>query len=61
MKQLWILAGGNGSGKSTFYEQYLRPQGLSFVNTDLIAKGTAITLRFPQKNVDRIASTEAQL
>ncbi|MCP3942768.1 MAG: AAA family ATPase [Desulfobacteraceae bacterium] len=37
-KQLWILAGGNGSGKTTFYEMYLKPLGIKFVNADLIAK-----------------------
>jgi predicted ABC-type ATPase len=37
-KQLWILAGGNGAGKSTFYHQYLAKYGIKFVNADLIAK-----------------------
>lgn len=41
MKQLWILAGGNGAGKSTFYDRFLRPHGLSFVNADMIAKTLA--------------------
>ncbi len=38
MKQLWVLAGGNGAGKSTFYNQVLRPLGMPFVNADLIAR-----------------------
>lgn len=38
MKQLWILAGGNGAGKSTFYDRYLKTKGLSFVNADRLAK-----------------------
>lgn len=38
MKQLWILAGGNGAGKSTFYDRYLKDKGLSFVNADRLAK-----------------------
>jgi predicted ABC-type ATPase len=38
MKQLWILAGGNGAGKSTFYDRYLKNKKLSFVNADMIAK-----------------------
>lgn len=38
MKQLWILAGGNGSGKSTFYDRFLKDKDLSFVNADKIAK-----------------------
>jgi len=37
-KQLWILAGGNGAGKSTFYKLYLAKYGIKFVNADLIAK-----------------------
>ena len=37
-KQIWILAGGNGSGKSTFYNTQLKPLGLPFINADSIAK-----------------------
>lgn len=37
-KQLWILAGGNGAGKSTFYQVALAPMGLKLINADLIAK-----------------------
>jgi len=37
-KQLWILTGGNGAGKSTFYEQFLAPTGMLFINADIIAK-----------------------
>ncbi len=37
-KQLWILAGGNGAGKSTFYNLYLEKHGVNFINADLIAK-----------------------
>ncbi len=37
-RQLWLLAGGNGAGKSTFYRLYLEPRGLPFVNADLIAR-----------------------
>ncbi|HEX4842411.1 MAG TPA: AAA family ATPase [Limnobacter sp.] len=38
MKQLWLLAGGNGAGKSTFYNTQLKPLGLPFINADLIAR-----------------------
>lgn len=38
MKQLWILVGGNGAGKSTFYRLFLQPMGLPFVNADRIAE-----------------------
>ncbi len=37
-KQLWILSGGNGAGKSTYYEQVLAPLGTLLVNADVIAK-----------------------
>jgi len=37
-KQLWVLAGGNGAGKSTFYKTRLAPLGLPFINADILAK-----------------------
>ena len=38
-KQLWVLAGGNGAGKSTFYQKsLLAEKGILFVNADMIAK-----------------------
>lgn len=37
-KQLWVLAGGNGAGKSTFYRTQLEPLGLPFINADVLAK-----------------------
>lgn len=37
-KQLWVLAGGNGAGKSTFYRTQLAPLGLPFINADILAK-----------------------
>jgi predicted ABC-type ATPase len=37
-KQLWVLAGGNGAGKSTFFNHYLSGRGIRFVNSDLIAR-----------------------
>ena len=40
-KQLWLLAGGNGAGKSTFYRLFLQDTGISFINADLIAKQIA--------------------
>ena len=38
MKQLWLLVGGNGAGKSTFYRLVLEPLGLPFVNADRLAQ-----------------------
>ncbi len=37
-KQLWVLAGGNGAGKSTFFNHYLAKSGIKFVNADLLAR-----------------------
>ncbi len=37
-RQLWVLAGGNGAGKSIFYDLHLAKYGIKFVNSDLIAK-----------------------
>ena len=37
-KQLWILAGGNGAGKTTFYNLFLAPKGIKLVNADVIAE-----------------------
>ena len=37
-RQLWVIAGGNGAGKSTFYKLYLAKYGVKFVNADLIAE-----------------------
>jgi predicted ABC-type ATPase len=50
-KQLWILAGGNGSGKSTFYDRYLKKHGILLVNADLIADlmDSAVTPETTQK------------
>ena len=38
MKKLWMLVGGNGSGKTTFYKTLLKPLGLPFINADDIAR-----------------------
>ena len=38
MKQLWLLVGGNGAGRSTFYRLVLEPLGLPFVNADRLAQ-----------------------
>lgn len=37
-KQVWILAGGNGAGKSTFYDLFLAPKGIQYINSDRIAR-----------------------
>ena len=37
-KQLWVLAGGNGVGKTTFYKTRLEPLGLPLLNADILAR-----------------------
>lgn len=37
-KQLWLLAGGNGAGKTTFYYTRLAPLGIPFINADVLAR-----------------------
>jgi predicted ABC-type ATPase len=39
---LIVLAGPNGAGKSTFHETFLEPQGLHFVNADVLARELGI-------------------
>ena len=46
-RQLWVLAGGNGAGKTTFYNLFLAPKGIKLVNADIIAK--AINPENPEK------------
>jgi len=36
--ELWILVGGNGAGKSTFYEKFLARRNFPFINADNIAR-----------------------
>ncbi|WP_246180520.1 AAA family ATPase [Marinobacter changyiensis] len=36
--ELWLLVGGNGSGKSTFYETFLAKHRIPLVNADNIAR-----------------------
>ncbi|MCF6301401.1 MAG: zeta toxin family protein [Proteobacteria bacterium] len=54
-KQLWLIAGGNGSGKSTFYQQFLAHKDLPFVNADILAK------QLDAKNPESISYKAAKL
>ena len=36
------LAGPNGAGKTTFYEAFVRPAGLRFINADLLTQDLAL-------------------
>lgn len=36
--ELWAIVGGNGAGKSTFYQLFLQPQAIPFINADIIAQ-----------------------
>lgn len=46
-RQLWVLAGGNGSGKSTFHRLFLAPRGVKLLNADRVAAG--INSKAPEK------------
>jgi predicted ABC-type ATPase len=35
--QLWVIAGGNGAGKTTFHRLFLAPRGIKLLNADVIA------------------------
>lgn len=37
-KQLWVLVGGNGAGKTTFYRRFLEGLGMPFINADVLAR-----------------------
>ncbi len=37
-KELNVIVGGNGSGKSTFFYRFLNSRGLTFLNADELAK-----------------------
>ncbi len=54
-KQLWVLAGGNGAGKSTFYQQFLKATGLPFVNADVLA------IELDAENAESISYKAAKL
>ena len=54
-KQLWLLTGGNGAGKSTFYRLFLETKGIHCVNADLIAK------KINPKNPEQVSYEAASL
>lgn len=51
---LIVLAGSNGAGKTTFFETFLRPTGIAFVNADQIARA----LGQPGGEVDPYAAAD---
>lgn len=56
-----FLAGSNGAGKTTFFEHYLEPLGLPFVNADRIAERLrAAAPALPSAEVERRAFDEAE-
>jgi predicted ABC-type ATPase len=59
-KQLWMLVGGNGAGKSTFYKHYLEPAGVLFINADNIARHChpKIPNRLPTKHQESQSTSE---
>jgi predicted ABC-type ATPase len=58
---LVFLAGPNGAGKTTFFETYLEPLGLPYVNADRIARILrAADLAASSDAIDRRAFSEAE-
>ena len=58
---LLFLAGPNGAGKTTFFETYLEPLGLPYVNADRIARILQTAEPAASKDaIDRRAFTEAE-
>jgi len=37
MKRIYVIAGGNGAGKTTFFNTYLQKEGMIFLNADILA------------------------
>jgi predicted ABC-type ATPase len=58
-RKLWVLAGGNGAGKTTFYNLYLAKYGIKFVNADSIAK--AIDPQHPESSSYYAATIAAKI
>lgn len=46
--ELWLLVGGNGAGKTTFYERFLARRKIPLVNADSIAR--SVWPDAPEKN-----------
>lgn len=57
-RQLWLLAGGNGAGKSTFYRTQLKALGLPFINADILAK--ELYPEFPEQHSYEAAQIAAE-
>jgi predicted ABC-type ATPase len=58
-KQLWVSAGGNGAGKTTFYNLFLAPKEINLLNADIIA--SAISPENPEKVGYEAASVAEQI
>lgn len=58
-KQLWLLTGGNGSGRSTFYRTQLAARGIPFVNADILAK--ELYPHAPESHSDNAAILATQM
>ena len=58
---LIFIAGPNGAGKTTFFEEYLEPLGLPYVNADRVARALHETEpTAPSEEIDRRAFTRAE-
>ncbi len=56
-KRLFLLCGGNGAGKTTFYRLNLEPAGIPFVNADELAK---LLVGLPTAERDQVAWQKAR-
>ncbi len=54
---LVVLAGPNGSGKTTFFHAYLAPAGLRFVNADVLARDLGLEARQGGAAADAVRAT----
>jgi predicted ABC-type ATPase len=58
---LIVLAGPNGAGKTTFFDEYLQPLGLPYVNADRLARALRTTPSpGGEDDIDRRAFDEAE-
>ena len=59
---LVFIAGPNGAGKTTFFEYYVEPLGMPFVNADRVARALRdADAALPIADVDRRAFEEAEI
>ena len=54
-KELIVIAGANGSGKTTFARPYVKEKGYEFLNVDVLTKNFELTgAKNPMVKEDRV-------